>query len=125
VSTNLLGSDLGEWTKKEPTFAKTRKWALSGAGSEQPNPPPERCRAPVHRGIMKKSRRTGGDIADRQNHTTNNLTVQELASAGSSAIESFGSELIGPVVRVDIDRHGAKTVTFKLRCGLVAAGGGS
>lgn len=72
-----------------------------------------------------KSRRTGGDIADRKNHTINNLTTQELASAGPSAIESFGPEPGGPIVRVDIDRHGAKTVTFKLRCGFVAAGGGS
>lgn len=66
-----------------------------------------------------------GDTADRNNNNTNNLTTQELAAAGPSAIESFGPEPGGPIVRVDIDRYGAKLISFRLRCGLVAAGGGS
>jgi len=68
--------------------------------------------------------RTGGDIADHYTDTTNNISIQELASAGPSAIESFGPERSGPVVRVDILRAGLATLTFKLRCGLHAAGGG-
>jgi hypothetical protein len=74
---------------------------------------------------MKKSPRTGGDIADRQNHTTNNLTLQELASAGPSGIESFGPEPGGQLVRVNIVCHGSPTLTFKLRCGLAVSGGES
>ena len=66
--------------------------------------------------------RTGGGIADRQKHTTNNLTKQELAAAGPSAIESFGPEPGGPIVRVDISAYAAKGCTFRLRCGLVAGG---
>ena len=69
--------------------------------------------------------RTGGDIADRRNHTTNNITMQGLTSAGPSAIESFGPEPGGQLVRVDILRHGFPTLTFKLRCGLAIAGGES
>jgi hypothetical protein len=67
--------------------------------------------------------RSGGDIADRQKNTTNNLTMQELASASSSGIESYGPEPGGPVVRVDIDHYGAATRTFRLRFNLAAAGG--
>jgi hypothetical protein len=69
--------------------------------------------------------RKGGDAANQGNSTTNNLTMQELASAGPSAIESFGPEPGGPVVRVDFERHGEKPLTVTLRCGLVAAGGES
>lgn len=69
--------------------------------------------------------RAGGDTADHCNNTTNNLTLQELASAGPSAIESFGPEAGGQLVRVDILRHGSPTLTFKLRCGLAVAGGES
>lgn len=66
-----------------------------------------------------------GDTADRPDHNTNNPTAQELAAAGPSAIESFGPEPNGSLVRVEIDRHGFPPLTFKLRCGLVAAGGES
>lgn len=69
--------------------------------------------------------RSGGDAVDHQNYTTNNLTMQELASAGPSGIESFGPEPGGQLVRVDILRHGSPTLTFKLRCGLAVAGGES
>ena len=48
--------------------------------------------------------RTGGETADQYTITTNNLPIQELASAGPSAIESFGPERSEPVVRVDILR---------------------
>ena len=71
------------------------------------------------------SSRAGGDTTNRKNNTTNNLTLQELASAGPSAIESFGPEPGGPVVLVDVEHHGEKTVTLKLQCGVVAAGGES
>jgi hypothetical protein len=67
--------------------------------------------------------RSGGDTADPKKHTTNNLTTQELAAAGPSAIESFGPEPGGPIVRVDISGYAAKSCTFRLRCGLVVAGG--
>jgi hypothetical protein len=69
--------------------------------------------------------RAGGDTADHRNDTTNNLTLQELATAGASAVESFGPEPGGPLVRVDIARHGSPTLTFTLRCGLVVRGGAS
>jgi hypothetical protein len=71
------------------------------------------------------SSRKGGDAADQENNTTNNLAAQELASAGPSAIESFGREPGGPVVRVDFERHGETTLTVTLRCGLLAVGGES
>ena len=66
--------------------------------------------------------RSGGDTADQDNNTTNNIGMQELASAGPTALESFGTELGGPVVLVEIEGHGEKTVTVKLRCGLAIAG---
>jgi hypothetical protein len=69
--------------------------------------------------------RAGGDAADQKNPATNNISMQELASAGPSAIESFGPEPGGSVVRVDFEHHGEKTLTVKLRCGLVTAGGES
>lgn len=69
------------------------------------------------------SSRAGGDTTNRKNNTTNNLTLQELASAGPSGIETFGPEPGGEIVRVDILRHGSPTLTFKLRCGLATAGG--
>lgn len=72
-----------------------------------------------------KDLRSGGNAADRENNNTNNLTLQELASAGPSAIESFGPEPGGQLVRVDILRQGSPTLTFKLRCGLAVAGGES
>lgn len=64
-----------------------------------------------------------GETADRSDNTTNNLTTQELASAGPAAIESFGPEPNGQVVLVDIARPGLPTLTFNLRCGVYAAGG--
>jgi hypothetical protein len=69
--------------------------------------------------------RAGGDTADHRNNTTNNLTLQELASAGPSGIELFGPEPGGQLVRVDILRQGSPTLTFKVRCGLAVAGGES
>jgi len=66
--------------------------------------------------------RKGGDAADQENIATNNISAQELASAGPSAIESFGPETRGSVVRVDFECHGEKTLSIKLRCGLAAAG---
>lgn len=66
-----------------------------------------------------------GDTADCANNNTNNLSAQELAAAGPSTIESFGPEPHGPLVRVKIERYGFPPLTFKLRCGLVAAGGES
>jgi len=71
------------------------------------------------------SSRAGGDASSRKDDTTNNLTLQELAIAGASAVESFGPEPGGPLVRVDIARHGSPTLTFTLRCGLVVRGGAS
>lgn len=70
-----------------------------------------------------KDPHTGGDIADHYTNTTNNLSIQELASADPSAIESSGPERSGAVVNVDIERAGLATLTFKLRFGLHAAGG--
>lgn len=69
--------------------------------------------------------RAGGGTADQNKITTNNLNAQELVSAGPSAIESFGPEPGGPVVHVEISCLNGKRDTFKLRCGLVAAGGTS
>lgn len=66
--------------------------------------------------------RSGGDPADHEKGTSNNVTMQELASAGPSAIESFGPEPNGPVVRVEIIRYDRKPQTFKLRCGLAVSG---
>jgi hypothetical protein len=65
--------------------------------------------------------RTDGDTADHQ-ITTNNVLLQELASAGPSAIESFGPEPGGEVVYVDISIYPDKPQTFKLRCGLAGEG---
>jgi len=48
--------------------------------------------------------------------------MQELASAGPSAIESFGPEPSGEVVYVDISVCPAQPQTFKLRCGLAFDG---
>jgi hypothetical protein len=68
-----------------------------------------------------KDLRSGGDAAaDQPYDNQNNCSLQELASAGPSALESFGPEPGGPIVRADIERHGFPTRTFKLRCGLVA-----
>jgi hypothetical protein len=49
--------------------------------------------------------------------------MQELASAGPSAIESFGPEPRGLPVRVEMSGPDGKPFTFMLRCGLFAAGG--
>jgi hypothetical protein len=68
--------------------------------------------------------RSGGDPADHQKGTPDNVTMQELAAAGPSAIESYGPEPNGPVVRVEFVRYDGQPQTFKLRCGLYAAGGG-
>jgi len=69
--------------------------------------------------------RRGGDIADQDDNNTNNLTTQELVSAGPSAIESFGPEPGGEMVYVEISSFGHERQTFKLRCGLGPAGGES
>jgi hypothetical protein len=82
-------------------------------------------RAPKHKDNPMKDLRSGSDAATNHNNTTNNLTLQELASAGPSGIESFGPEPGGQLVRVDILRHASSTLTFKLRCGLAIAGGES
>jgi hypothetical protein len=50
---------------------------------------------------------------------------EKLSILGPSTIECFGPEAGGPVVLVDVEHHGEKTVTVKLRCGLVAGGGES
>jgi hypothetical protein len=73
---------------------------------------------------MKKPR-TGGDAADPDQITTNNISLQELAAAGPAAIESLGPEPNSPLVRVEIVGHGAPPLTFLLRCGLIAARGES
>jgi len=67
--------------------------------------------------------RTGGETADHPKCTTNNVTTQELAAAGPSAIESFAREPGGPTVWVEISAHAVERFTFALRCGLFAAGG--
>jgi hypothetical protein len=67
--------------------------------------------------------RTGGDAADLNNNATCMAKMQELVSAGPSAIESFGPELGGPPVRVEMSGPDGKPFTFMLRCGLFAAGG--
>jgi hypothetical protein len=73
-----------------------------------------------------KDLRSGGEAATDQGHdTANNISMQELASAGPSAIESFGPEPGGSIVRVDISSYAAQSCTFRLRCGLVVAGGES
>ncbi|HXA18961.1 MAG TPA: hypothetical protein VN380_18345 [Thermoanaerobaculia bacterium] len=69
-----------------------------------------------------KDLRSGGNAADRENNNTNNLSPQELASAGPSAIESFGPEPSGEVVYVDISVYPDKPQTIKLRCGLAFEG---
>lgn len=74
---------------------------------------------------MRKAPRTGGDTADQPETTTNNITTQELASVGPTAVESFGREPGGPLVRVEVVRYGEPTLTFLLRCGLAATGGES
>ena len=66
-----------------------------------------------------------GGIADQVNPATDTVTIQELASAGPSAIDSFGPERGCPLVRVEIAHHSSPTLSFLLRCGLVAAGGES
>jgi hypothetical protein len=48
--------------------------------------------------------------------------MQELAASGPSAIESFGPEPGGPLVRVEMSGPDRKPFTFSLRCGLFAAG---
>jgi hypothetical protein len=70
---------------------------------------------------MKRSR-TDGDTADQKKPSTNNITKQELASAGPSAIYSFGPEPGGEVVYVNISVYPAEPQTFKLRCGLAFDG---
>jgi hypothetical protein len=67
--------------------------------------------------------RTGGDAADPHNNATSTAKMQELASAGPSAIESFGPEPGGPMVRVEVSGPDGQPFTFMLRCGLFAAGG--
>jgi hypothetical protein len=67
--------------------------------------------------------RSGGETADHQECTPNNLTIQELAVAGPSAIESLGPEPGGPKVWVEIAAHAAQPFRFALRCGVFAAGG--
>lgn len=67
--------------------------------------------------------RSGGETADHQECTPNNLTIQELAAAGPSAIESFAPEPSGPTVWVTISSHTVEPLKFALRCGLFAAGG--
>ncbi|HEV7766376.1 MAG TPA: hypothetical protein VGQ76_15335 [Thermoanaerobaculia bacterium] len=70
---------------------------------------------------MKRSR-TDGEAVDRKKPNTNNISMQELASAGLSAIDSFGTEPGGEVVYVDISIYPDKPQTFKLRCGLASDG---
>ena len=71
---------------------------------------------------MKVDLRPGGETADSLQKSTVSPTTQELASAGPSAIESFGPEPNGPVVRVEFVRYDRRPQTFRLRCGLVGAG---
>jgi hypothetical protein len=70
------------------------------------------------------SSRAGGDTPTyRENYATTPSLMQQLASAGPSAIESFGPEPGGPTVRVEMSGPDGKPFTFTLRCGLFAAGG--
>jgi len=71
------------------------------------------------------SSRAGGGTTNQVNATTNNSILQELASAGPSAVESLGPEPGGEVVHVEISSFGRERQTFMLRCGLGPAGGGS
>lgn len=70
---------------------------------------------------MKHSR-TDGEAVGQKYTTPNNLLMQELALAGPSAIESFGPEPNGPVVRVEFVRYDRRPQTFRLRCGLAVSG---
>jgi hypothetical protein len=65
----------------------------------------------------------GGDTTDYEKVTINNLTKQELAIAAGSSTEPFGPESNGPVVRVEFVRYDKRLQTFRLQCGLAAAGG--
>jgi hypothetical protein len=68
--------------------------------------------------------RAGGDAPAYRGHSaTLPSKKQELASAGPSAIESFGPEPGGPMVRVEMSGPDGQPFTFMLRCGLFAAGG--
>ncbi len=68
------------------------------------------------------SRAGGGTTTDTNNKSTLSVTMQELASAGPSAIESFGPEPDGEVVYAEISVHPDKPLIFRLRCGLASAG---
>ena len=67
--------------------------------------------------------RPGDDTVDPYKETILPITIQELASAGPSAVESLGPERGGPAVWVQISGHTFEPFTFALRCGVFAAGG--
>lgn len=69
--------------------------------------------------ISSSAPRDGAAIRDES------VSLRELEAAGPSAIESFGPEPGGPIVRVDISSYAAESCTFRVRCGLVVAGGES
>lgn len=70
------------------------------------------------------SSRAGRDTTTYPNNiATPTVTMQELASAGPSAIESIGPEPFGPVVTVEVVGPDGERLTFNIRCGLFAAGG--
>lgn len=93
---------------------------VSGVGYLQvAEPPPDDAgRLPKTRQTM--SFRSGGETVDLLKTTTNNISLQELASGGPSAIESFGPEPNGPTVRVEVRGPDGRRFTFFLRCGLFA-----
>jgi hypothetical protein len=51
--------------------------------------------------------------------------LSSMAAAGPSAIESYGREPHGPLVRFEITGPDGVRVSFPIRCGLVATGGES
>ena len=70
------------------------------------------------------SSRAGGDTpAYRDNCPILTTTMQELASSGPSAIESFGPEPGGPIAWAEVTGPSGEVFTFTLRCGVFAAGG--
>jgi hypothetical protein len=82
-----------------------------GGGFARANPPPERCRAPVHDEHGGKMSRTSGDIADPLNQSTLLPLLQGLQPRTPVRVEIDGPE------------HG-QLVTLLIQCsGLFAAGG--
>jgi hypothetical protein len=107
---------------KQPTILVKSDLNRSNEGAE---PPPPLETAGGDGGFEEKAALVSSNNPADLVAEAQPADLSSMAAAGPSAIESYGREPHGPLVRFEITGPDGVRVSFPIRCGLVATGGES